>query len=58
MQTETQQKFNEKAACFIEQYSQQMINKLGIYSNGLRTLEENLSDNGKLHLKIRVIKTV
>ncbi|CAO3703649.1 unnamed protein product [Rhizopus stolonifer] len=47
----TSQRFDEKANCFIKQYSQFNMtdeNKKAIYVNGKLTLGENLADNGGL----------
>ncbi|XP_053595846.1 neprilysin-2-like [Microplitis demolitor] len=44
----TDDKFWDKALCFYEQYQNYVVNEVGMNVNGLKTITENIADNGGL----------
>jgi len=52
----TLEKFNEKAQCIIDQYSQFYAPNVDMYVNGQLTQGENIADNGGLRESFRAYR--
>ncbi|XP_077551191.1 neprilysin-1-like [Haemaphysalis longicornis] len=42
----SEEEFNEKAYCFVDQYANISVERVGLRISGNRTLDENIADNG------------
>lgn len=56
--SETKEKFDEKAQCFIDQANGYKIESLGLYVDGVKTLEENLADQGGVKLGMIALESI
>ncbi|CAG2167424.1 unnamed protein product, partial [Oppiella nova] len=52
----TQQKFNERVQCFIDQYSSYNDSNVGMNINGKTTIGENIADNGGLRQAFKALE--
>jgi len=53
---ETSAKFDERAKCFVDQYSSFILPELNMTVNGQMTLRENIADNGGIREAYRAFK--
>ncbi|CAG2172350.1 unnamed protein product [Oppiella nova] len=51
------ERFDEKANCFIQQYSSEYVPEVDMNLNGRNTLGENIADNGGLRESFRAFQT-
>uniref|UniRef100_A0A915PHV0 Uncharacterized protein n=1 Tax=Setaria digitata TaxID=48799 RepID=A0A915PHV0_9BILA len=53
---ETKENFNRKKNCFVEKYNNYVVPGIDLHINGLRTLGENIADNGGLKEAFRAYR--
>jgi endothelin-converting enzyme/putative endopeptidase len=56
--TETKKKFDENAQCFVDQANAYKIETLDLFVDGVKTLEENLSDQGGVKLGMMALERI
>jgi len=55
---EAQDKFNEKADCFVQEYGSVFVESVEMNLNGNNTLGENIADNGGIHQSLEAYSTI
>ncbi|CAG2110879.1 unnamed protein product, partial [Medioppia subpectinata] len=52
----TDQRYRQKAKCFVQQYGEYHVNGVGLTVNGARTQAENIADNGGIKLAFKAYR--